>query len=66
MDFSDLYCLVPSTSLFGIPQRFFSDQGPHFRNQVMRELVKRLNIIHDFSTRIPCADPFSTTFASPM
>jgi RNase H-like domain found in reverse transcriptase/Integrase zinc binding domain/Integrase core domain len=37
-------------ALFGVPSNFFSDQGPHFRNQVMRHLVKQLNVIHDFST----------------
>ncbi|MEN9639683.1 MAG: hypothetical protein RLZZ262_1552, partial [Bacteroidota bacterium] len=37
-------------ALFGIPKAFFSDQGPHFRNKVMKCLVKSLNVIHDFST----------------
>ena len=41
-------------SLFGIPERFFSDNGPHFRCKVMEQLAKRLGIPHDFST-VYCA-----------
>ena len=37
-------------SVFGIPELFLSDNGPHFRNQVMKELTRRLGINHDFST----------------
>jgi Integrase core domain len=42
--------LLEWIALFGIPERFFSDQGPHFRNKVMQQLAKKLNVIHDFST----------------
>ena len=41
-------------SIFGIPQRFFSDNGSHFRNKTMEELRRRLGIAHDFST-VYCA-----------
>lgn len=47
-------CLLEWIGLFGIPERFFSDNGPHFRNTTMRELIKRLHLVHDFST-VYCA-----------
>ena len=37
-------------SLFGVPDKFFSDNGPHFRNKTMKELCRRLKIEHEFST----------------
>ncbi len=35
---------------FGIPKRFMSDRGSHFRNTVMQELARYLRIDHKFST----------------
>ena len=46
--------LLQWIALFGIPDKFFSDNGPHFRNKTMQELARRLNVIHDFST-VYCA-----------
>ena len=46
--------LLKWISRFGIPVRFFSDQGSHFRNEVMKELAKRLGVQHDMST-VYCA-----------
>ena len=37
-------------SLFGLPRRFFSDNGSHFRNTVMLVLAKQLDIKHEFAT----------------
>lgn len=47
-------CLLEWIGLFGIPKRFYSDNGPHFRNVTMKELARRLHTIHDFST-VYCA-----------
>ena len=38
------------------PEMFFSDNGSHFRNQVMENLARLLPVKHDFST-IYCAWP---------
>jgi hypothetical protein len=47
-------CILEWIGIFGVPEKFFSDNGPHFRNTVMRELARRLNTVHDFST-VYCA-----------
>ena len=67
--FSRMVMLVKSTSadaastasalmmwiaIFGVPERFFSDNGSHFRNKVMEGLARLLDVIHDFST-VYCA-----------
>ena len=39
---------------FGVPHRFYSDNGPHFRNSVMKELSRRLALEHEYST-VYCA-----------
>lgn len=39
---------------FGIPRDFMSDQGPHFRSEVIEILKNKLSINHDFST-VYCA-----------
>ena len=36
--------------LFGRPAEFRSDNGSHFRHEVMKDLCQRLNITHTFST----------------
>lgn len=46
--------LLSWISLFGVPERFFSDNGPHFRNRIMSELCRSLSIAQEFST-VYCA-----------
>ena len=42
--------LLTWISLFGVPDYFFSDNGSHFRNKIVKELCRRLNIEQRFST----------------
>lgn len=46
--------LLKWSARFGMPKKFFSDQGSHFRNSVMKELCRIAGIEHDFST-VYCA-----------
>ena len=46
--------LMEWIAIFGLPEMFFSDNGSHFRNQVMENLARLLPVKHDFST-IYCA-----------
>ena len=42
--------IMDRISIFGLQKRFFSDNGSHFRNRVMEELARLLDVSHDFST----------------
>lgn len=48
------YGVMEWIGLFGLPEKFYSDNGSHFRNAVMREVVRHLGIKHEFST-VYCA-----------
>ena len=37
-------------SRHGLPKNFLSDNGTHFRNTILKELVHRLGLNHDFTT----------------
>jgi transposase InsO family protein len=35
---------------FGVPQAIVTDQGSHFRNFMMSELIEKLGLLHENST----------------
>ena len=42
--------LIDWKKRYGQPKVIFSDQGSHFRNELMKELVHRMGMQHEFST----------------